>query len=340
MKRLVTATLCISLLFTFAGETLATENQYAIKDGFLTGSIMIDEVEFKLDALFDDNMATPLREILVVPPPITVNEVRKKLEEHFRLATHFDLADSRAGWFQFATNDGYNHASLPTEAYYHKLVPTIADDGLRKAVEQCKAFLDDLGVEYYPVPTYAVYGNIQDTPNPYSGTDWESTMESNGLPLPFEIRFANSVDGMAIDPMAAGGKRDPQKIRSDQVMTDNAYTTFTFWETGELAQVFLYTFEVADSYPVEDPIITWQDALSVWYKLHHEEDALKYFEGSELCVVRIQAVWLTTYNNILRPGWYLEIQGRDWETGTSKINNDGYVPFSWFGVDAVTGSWE
>ena len=334
MKRILAYILGLSLVFSYAGSCFAMdESQYTIEDGFLTGSITLDGVPLTLDALFDDSMAMPPREVLVVPPPITKADVMKQVEAHFNIPNDFAFQDGRAGWFYFCTLQGYYSPEYAESVKdYRQLTPHIQDDTIRKAVQQCKDFMDTLGVEYYPVPTYAVYGDIGEGPK------CSPTLDPSPEPKPYVIRFANSVDGMAIDPAESGGKRGDMKIHPDRVMTNSPYTTFVFWETGELASLKLHTFAVAESYPVAQPLITWQEALTIWCTRYRGEPMfIESFEDSELSVIRVQAVWLTTYNNILRPGWYIEVRGSDKDTGKPYINQDGFIPFSVLGVDAVTG---
>ena len=333
MKRMIGYILGGFLMFAGMSSCLATGG-YQVEAGFLTGSITLDGVTLTLDALFDDNMAMPLREVLVVPPPITKNDVMKQIKAHFQVPKDFAFQGDTAGWFDFCTLQGYHRPEYADSVKdYRQLTPQVQDETLRKAVQQCKDFMDALGVEYYPVPTYAAYGDVWE-----DGLKCTATLDPAPAPKPYMIRFANVVEGMAVDPDESGGKRDEMKIHPDRVMTDNPYTTFIFWDTGELASLQMHTFAVAESYPVDKPLLSWQDALTIWCTYYKGDPMfIEYFGDSEICVLRVQAVWLTTYNNILRPGWYFEFRGRDRNTGEIYINHEGFIAYNHLGVDAVTG---
>lgn len=334
MKCFFCSVICACLILLNINVCVAEENQYHIEEGFLKGSITIDGVEFKLDALFDDDMAMPLREILVAPPSVTAVDVQNQIDVHFPVAKGFKLQDDRAGWFSFSTIEGYySPEDIHALINYHLLAPTVTNTILNEAVQKCKAFLDALGVSYYDVPTYAVLGKPKD------GGGYVDTVDATEENGPYTIRFANAIQGMAIDPAEAGSKRDSMRISQDRVMTNSPYTTFTFTEDGELAYLHLHTFKVVDTYNIDESAISWQEALGKWC-VRYNEDPLyytEYFYEADICVIRIQAVWLTTYNNTLRPGWYFEIQGQDKQTGFSVVNESGISPFAWIGIDAITG---
>ena len=334
LLRIGVCILCVCVLLIGAGLSLA-ESLYHIEDGFLAGSIVIDEVEFKLDALFDDSMALPHRYVQIVPPPIKAADIQSQIDMFFEIDDDFKLDETRAGWFIFCSTKGrYIHDEAAGKSY-HMYTPTIEDKTLRDAVQKCKSFLDSLGVHYYPIPTFVAYGDIQENDG---WGKWVSTTIAGDKPMDYVIRFANVVDGMAVSPFDVGNKGSMSGFNPERVMTDNPYTEFYFHEDGALGSLFLHTFEVTGESLIEEPILTWQESLTKWlFEYKEDENISHHLNSGDIYIIRIQAVWLTSYKNVLRPGWFIEMQIRDRETGIPVVNESGITSYIMTGIDALTG---
>lgn len=339
MKQLISLLLCTIVCVAAPYSAFAEDTFVITEDRFLEGTIEIDGTRFVLDAFFDDRVPEPMMNVKIIPSSITKKQLMAAVQNHFTIRKDFQDTCSERGHFTYYT-PSWGSANVGDGDFsihgYHEIVPTITDGVLDSATDQCKAFMNELGLAYYDIPAYATYCTF-----PKNGSWWTpiTQVEAAGQPrCPFAIKLALEIEGMAMMLTEVGNRGSLDGIHMDNVLINSPYATFTFSADGELVSLWIHTYAVAEKQEMADPLITWQEALNFWYKeVAGFERWAYFFETTEVRVLRMQMVWLGNFRNILRPGWYIEIQCFDKETGKPFFAEDGQIVRTNIGVDAVNG---
>lgn len=335
MRRLLSLLLCTIICIAATYGAFAEDTFVIREDGFLEGTLDIDGTRFVLDAVFDYRVQKPMMNVKIVPSSITKAQMDAAINNHFTVSKGFELRHSLNGCFSYFTLEGnYSPGGELSVNEYHDIVPFIVDEVLSSETNKCKAFLDELGIAYYDIPAFAAYGTVLENSSWLPITQEEAASISK---CPYAIKLALEIEGMPMMPNTVGNRGSLDGVRMDDVLSDMPYAFFNFSPDGELLELWLHTYAVLEKQEISASIISWQDALSIWWnEIAADETLADYFEDCEIRVIRMQMVWLANYRNVLRPGWYIEIQGHDKETGRP-FWRDNYVLCATIGVDAVTG---
>ena len=338
MKRALMIFLSAFLLLGCLSSAYAEETYALSEDGYMQGYMVIDGHEISLDALFDGEIPKQLKNILLEAAGHTHQQIREVIDRFFTPVDDLDhrWGSSPKGTYSFYSLVGGPGPSQTVMDDYHEISAGIQDEALAKVVAQCKALLDALGVSYYPIPNFASYYTVKQLPSGgFEGNAVTQAEAAHIENLRCSVVLSLVVDGVMLPPGYTGDMGSSDGVNGDNVLVDDPTANFHFDERGRLITFSVSTYAIKEEAIIHEPLLSWQEALESWHReLSAEDYAADYFAQCDMKITRIQYVWLTSFRNVLRPGWYFELVTPNKETGEP----DGYWVYSFgVGVDAMTG---
>ena len=332
MKAICALLLLCALLAV--GCAAAEEAGYVLtEDGYMRGTLKMDGDSLQLDALFDGDVPPQLRHITLRAAELTHAQVRAAIDAFFTVGEEFDhkWGTSPRGTFRFYSLVGNIGPSRHAMTDYHEISAGIQDEALAEAVSRCKAMLDSLGIRYYPIPNLASYGVVNAGWSTDAVTQEEAARRGK---LHHAVVLSLLVEDVMLPPGYTGNLGSPDGVNGSRVLIDDPTASFTFDEQGRLTAFSVSAYAVKEAQDIPGQVMPWQEALRIWYRdLMSDPTAKASFARHTLRVTRIQYVWLTSFRNVLRPGWYFECVPILRETGAP--DETRWMPG--IGVDAITG---
>lgn len=308
LKALCIGILCLCLFHPAGAE----------EDIWTEGVLEIRGHIIDVHAIVDDAMPETLEQITLMGNAMTKRELYQALADHFLLHPDFRQRNSTLSnhayicmWASgYSGIAGYDD-QLITNCEVEQLVP-VDDPELCRLYENCTSFLADYGITVTENTGYICQAEQR-------GEEFTIAL------LPYQI------EGLSTEYKSMIVNREYLQPNSptEQHILDYPWAEFVFDAQGRLVKAALTMAEAADSKALSGEAIPWEQAaenvldaviasyvdLNQLLEEQSDYDEDQFWQDYRVQLSRVLPMWMPDWYNVCQPGWCIQYQLYDAQTG-------------------------